>query len=464
MGSDHLINMGNGSSASNKNGALKETLGDHEESINCMALSEDSSMLVTGSEDSTARMWSTKTDETECIGVLRGHSSYINAVAVVDMFVITGSADSTLRKWDMTTCECLFVYEGHTARIQKLLCTGDFIFSSSYDKTVKAWLFDTSELDEGSEDKACIRTFKGHSKGVYPLIFIPAEESLVLQNEEGPVINPGDVLISGSADSTARSWSFDTGGCLKIFKGHSGAVTTMATDALGKILYSAGADALIKSWNISTGQCLKTMEGHSNAIICIQVVNRLMYTGSADSSAKCWVTEFGDCTRQYKGHKHSVICMKFNKAVLFTGCGDGIARAYDAKSATLRRIFQGHEGAINCMVVVEDKLFTGSSDGTMRVWDAKDISDDLNVDEEPPPAPPAAVVDDGLEKELEKLNKDEDAIQETPEDGIIDDENVPGDEEMKDGNDQGDEQHPPEESSEDAIKDETNPEEVLASG
>ena len=84
-----------------------------------------------------------------------------------------------------------------------------------------------------------------------------AEESLVLQNEEGPVINPGDVLISGSADSTARSWSFDTGGCLKIFKGHSGAVTTMATDALGKILYSAGADALIKSWNISTGQCLK---------------------------------------------------------------------------------------------------------------------------------------------------------------------------------------------------------------
>ena len=58
----------------------------------------------------------------------------------------------------------------------------------------------------------------------------------------------------------------------------------------------------------------------------------------------------------------------------------------------------------------------------------------------------------------------QDAIQETPEDGIIDDENVPGEEEMKDENDQGDEQNPPEESSEDAIKDESNPEEVLASG
>merc|ERR1712241_1528889 len=219
--------MGNGSSASNKNGALKETLGDHEESINCMALSEDNSMLVTGSEDSTARMWSTKTDETECIGVLRGHSSYINAVAVVDMFVITGSADTTVRKWDMTTCECLFVYEGHTARIQKILLTGDFIFSSSFDKTARAWLFDVSELGEGNEERACIKTFKGHQKGVYPLVFIPASDDLGEEDSgEGPTIKPGDILITGSADMSARTWSFESAGCLKQFRGHTAAITT----------------------------------------------------------------------------------------------------------------------------------------------------------------------------------------------------------------------------------------------
>ena len=50
---------------------LKNLNGIFSPSINCMALSEDNSMLVTGSEDSTARMWSTKTDETECIGVLK---------------------------------------------------------------------------------------------------------------------------------------------------------------------------------------------------------------------------------------------------------------------------------------------------------------------------------------------------------------------------------------------------------
>ena len=63
--------MGNKKSTMNRVGALLETLGDHDESINCMALSEDNSLLVTGSEDFTARMWSPKEDETDCIGVLK---------------------------------------------------------------------------------------------------------------------------------------------------------------------------------------------------------------------------------------------------------------------------------------------------------------------------------------------------------------------------------------------------------
>ena len=138
---------------------------------------------------------------------------------------------------------------------------------------------------------------------------------------------------------------------------------------------------------------------------------------------------------------------------MFTGCGDGVARAYDAKSATLKRVFQGHEGAINCLVCVDDKLFSGSSDGTMRVWDAKDISDDIHVDEEPPPAPPAAVVDEGLEQEVGRLENEE--PEETPEDGIIDDE-APAEEPPEE---------PPVDADETKVADEpSSAEEVLPSG
>ena len=106
-------------------------------------------------------------------------------------------------------------YVTHLWMFFRILCTGDFIFSSSYDKTIKAWLFDTCEIEEHQESEACIRTFTGHGKGVYPIIFIPAED---FDLHDGATINPGDTLISGSADCCARSWSFDTGGCLKVSK------------------------------------------------------------------------------------------------------------------------------------------------------------------------------------------------------------------------------------------------------
>lgn len=63
--------MGAGNSAYRESSNLIETFADHEDAINCMAISEDQSLLATGSEDLTIRMWSTRTPKTECLGVLK---------------------------------------------------------------------------------------------------------------------------------------------------------------------------------------------------------------------------------------------------------------------------------------------------------------------------------------------------------------------------------------------------------
>ena len=47
------INMGIVGSRNNQNGVLLETLADYDKSINCMVLSDDGSMTVTGSEGLT---------------------------------------------------------------------------------------------------------------------------------------------------------------------------------------------------------------------------------------------------------------------------------------------------------------------------------------------------------------------------------------------------------------------------
>lgn len=367
----------------------KETLvvgGEHEGGINCMSLSEDSSLLITGSDDNTARMWSTQTDDTECLGVLEGHEGSVTCAASTDIFILTGSADTTIRKWDMTTCECLYVYEGHTGRVNRLISTGEFIFSSSNDKTARAWLFDTRDVETVAGAKACIKVFQGHKHGILSIIFLPGSSdsgSDTEEEEDAVTISSTDLLITGSMDSTAKSWSFDDAACKKTFRGHVGPIACMTTDC-DETLFTAGVDRTIKIWEIHSGILLRTMEGHTEAILCMQVVKKLLYTGSKDKTARCWVTAFGENTRVYRKSQHSVSCLKVADGVVFTGSGDTNARAYDAKSGALKRTFVGHESAISCLQYINRKLYTGANDGVVKVWDAKEIADDAAVEESEP--------------------------------------------------------------------------------
>ena len=62
-----------GKKARGKQHHLMQEIRDHKGGINFMVLSDDGSLLVTGSDDRTARMWSTLSNPTECLGVLEGH-------------------------------------------------------------------------------------------------------------------------------------------------------------------------------------------------------------------------------------------------------------------------------------------------------------------------------------------------------------------------------------------------------
>lgn len=105
---------------------LLQTLDDHESGINCMALSSDNTVLATGSDDHTIRLWSTKTTSIECLSVLSGHTDYITHLVMHKNYLISASADQTMRKWDMTTGKCMFVCTGHTQLVNRIACIGNF--------------------------------------------------------------------------------------------------------------------------------------------------------------------------------------------------------------------------------------------------------------------------------------------------------------------------------------------------
>lgn len=55
-----------------REGKLVEVLEGHEGGINCLGMSVDESILITGSEDCSARVWAISEDsmEDKCLGVL----------------------------------------------------------------------------------------------------------------------------------------------------------------------------------------------------------------------------------------------------------------------------------------------------------------------------------------------------------------------------------------------------------
>jgi WD40 repeat protein len=290
--------MGNSAGKKDKNKVvLLETCDEHDGSINCFALSEDESVLATGSDDKSIRLWST-TGKIECIGVCEGHTDYITSLLIQDNFVLSSCADKTVCKWDMSTCECVLVYAGHTSTVNKVLVIGDFLFSISYDKTVRCWDFESGE---------CIRVFVGHKNNVSSIIFIPCEKYNMEKalkavqaskhkslNKNPDNLNPSDdddddnddsddeddedddvyskdIIITGSLDTFAKSWSFESGECIYTFSGHTGAITCLAIDEIGRLLFTGSSDHTIRSWDIFRGYPLKVFEGHQTTIISLVV-------------------------------------------------------------------------------------------------------------------------------------------------------------------------------------------------
>lgn len=242
--------------AKKKDAHQLKCLTEHTDGINAMCVSHDGSTVVTVSEDKTGRLWDTKTEE--CVGLLQGHKGYITSVCVSERYIFTSSADKTVRKWNLESGACIKVFVGHISTVHRVVCSGDLAFSSSYDKTVKCWHADTGE---------CLRTFRGHRLSVTPLL-------LVSDSSRGAAFdleNNDDILISGSADSTAKSWGMNSNECLVSYKGHTGPVICLAVDGKGKTLFTGSADATIRSWDLLTGAPIKTFTGHQHAIIQIQV-------------------------------------------------------------------------------------------------------------------------------------------------------------------------------------------------
>ncbi|KAF1911210.1 WD40-repeat-containing domain protein [Ampelomyces quisqualis] len=300
-----------------KTGALRSCLKGHEGGV--WALQYEGNTLVSGSTDRSVRVWDI--EKGKCTQVFQGHTSTVRCLVILkptkigempdgqaivmpkEELIITGSRDSTLRVWklpkpgDRSIMQTVMssndndnpyfvrALTGHHHSVRAIAAHGDTLVSGSYDCTVRVWKISTGDI---------LQRLQGHSQKVY---------SVVLDSERNR-------CISGSMDNLVKVWSLDTGACLFTLEGHTSLVGLL--DLGHGRLVSAAADSTLRIWDPETGQCKSRLCAHTGAITCFQHDGQKVISGS-DRTLKMWNVNTGEFVKDLLTDLSGVWQVKFNE-------------------------------------------------------------------------------------------------------------------------------------------------------
>src|SRR3990167_9492954 len=180
------------------------------------------------------------------------------------------------------------------------------------------------------------------------------------------------LVITVSADHTARIWDAATGQCLQTLQ-HNNSVSDAQFSSDNKLIVTASADSTAKIWDATTGQYLQTLK-HNDYVHSAHFSsdNKLIVTASRDNTAKIWDAATGQClqTLQDNGPVYSAQFSSDNKLVI-TASSDCAAKIWDAATGQCLQTLKHNDYVHSAQFSSDNKLVvTASADSTAKIWDA----------------------------------------------------------------------------------------------
>lgn len=274
---------------------LFRTLVGHSKGIEATAISGDASILVSGGEDHTVRVWEIATGK--CVHVLSGHAAPAELVAITQNGTRAVSCarddgrDTSWRLWDVINGICLGHGNVHGPTIDAIAISGDGrIIVTVGGCAVTVW---------DATWASCLRRF-GDSSNV---------------NGSCLTITPDSKMGATSFGTRISVWELASGRIVRELSGHDHFVRLVAFSANGRVLASASQDDCIRVWETASGRCLReilvppdgmplgmSIDGCQGIThLCLSADGRIAATASEFSRfVRIWDLTTGECIRTLK--------------------------------------------------------------------------------------------------------------------------------------------------------------------
>ena len=187
----------------------------------------------------------------------------------------------------------------------------------------------------------------------------------------------GKRAVSGAHDNTVRLWDVETGHCLRVFEGHTGAVSTVGLSIDQRQALSGSADNTMRLWAVETGRCLHVLEGHKSTPrrVAWSADGRRVLSSSRDNALQLWDVDTERCRRVLEGHTKRVLSLAWSTdgRHALSGSADNTIRVWDVETGRCLRVLEGHTNFVQSVAWSADgrNALSGSSDKTMRLWDVE---------------------------------------------------------------------------------------------
>ena len=229
-----------------------------------MCLQYDEKVIITGSSDSTIRVWDINSGQ--MLNTLVQHSAAVLNLSFRPAMLVTCSSDRTIAVWNINSpkdIRLLRVLSGHRAPVTVVDFDDKYIVSGSADRMIKVWRTSSCEF---------VRTLYGHTRVISCLQY------------------KGNYVVSGSFDNTIRIWDVESGACLRVL-GHEEPVTCLRFD--DKRIVSGAYGGTIKVWDLEAALdprtptnrlCLSTISEYRGRIFKLELDNFHIVSSSHDGT------------------------------------------------------------------------------------------------------------------------------------------------------------------------------------